>query len=404
MINRKIIISIFSIVFLIYSMLGCASTSQNTSQDGFMKSWSNPKFKGGETLSLVAYGYSTITNSDVDKARNNALENAKQNSLAMAMNEILNSEKLSENNIVINNTIYSQTDNYIASYKVIEDELSNKDSRIKIETKVDINSLEKKLIDIGVLTAAPIVVMLVVDEYEKMSEAFNIALEEYMGKSDFQFVDSKTLNKVLSKEKIKISDVYGSKSTSIIQKIAAETGAQIAIIGNAEAYFASYIEATALKSYRSNVAIRAINISDMKTIAQAKNQTTGVSDTYESASALTLQKSAEIISAEISKQITTKWKSIVEQTYDYNLTVIGLEHSSLQAEFEKKLTDWIARIKRVNNRGFANGTARFIIKYAGSASGLTEDIVKNAQDMGFHIEVKAIEDKSITISAMPFVN
>lgn len=408
MVNRKIVTSIFSIIFLIYFMLGCASSSKSVSsrdsENKLIEDWTNPKLRGVETISLIAYGYSAITGSQANDTRRLALENAKQNALAIAMNEVLSSNKLSENNIVINNTIYSQANNYIASYKVVEEELNDKSSRMKIETKVAIDLLEKKLIDTGILTAPPVIVMLTVDEYEKSSDAFNIALAEYMSKNGLVFVDNATLNKVLSKEKIKISDVYSPKSASIIQKIADETGAQIAIIGNAEAYFASYIDATALKSYRSNVSVRAINIADAKTITQAKNQSTGISDTYEAASALTLQKSAEAISGDMSKQIVGKWEAIANQTYDYNLTVIGLEHSSLQSEFETKLLEWIARIKRVNNRGFANGTARFIIKYAGSSSTLADEINKNAQDMGFYVEVKSVEDKSLTISAMPFIN
>ncbi len=404
MINRTIITSILSIISIIYFVLGCASTSEVSSKDSILRNWSNPKFNGGKTISVTAYGYSTITNEDTNEARKNALENAKQNSLAIAMNEILSSNKLSENNIVINNTIYSKTDSYLASYNIIEEELSDKSSRIKIEAKVGVELLEKKLVDMGILAGSPLIVMLTVDEYEKASDAFNIALAEYMGTSDFNFVDSKTLNRVFSKEKIKMSDVYGSKSASVIKTIGAETGAQIAIIGNAEAYFASYIDGTALKSYRSNVAIRAINIADSKTIAQAKNQTSGISDTYEAAAALTLQKSAEAIYSDMSKLITSKWTSIVEQTYDYNLVITGLEHSSLQVEFATKLKDWIARIKKIDNRGFSGDATRFVIKYAGSSKSLADDIKQNAQDMGFHVEIKSVEDKSVTISAMPFVN
>ena len=69
---------------------------------------------------------------------------------------------------------------------------------------------------------------------------------------------------------------YSDNSSVAIKKISESTGAQIAIVGKARAAYFTTIQGTAMKSYRSDVAITAINISDYSTIARATHQTGGV--------------------------------------------------------------------------------------------------------------------------------
>ncbi len=413
---RKMLISMFMAIFFMCFVASCASTSNNSSSPnfsvgesseiGFVKDWSNPEFKGGKTTGITADGYAVIDNRGFVEARNRAIEDAKRNAVEMAVGSMISGQKVAENNVIINNTIYSKTTGYISSYKVVDEEQTSGGYRVKIKAEVGVDMIEDNLMAMGILTSDmnfPLVVVLVVDEYEKSSDDFNIALEKHMTAKGFKFVDSKILKKVLAKEKIKLDEISGAKSADIISKIALGTGAQVAIVGNAEAYFFKNIEGTALKSYRSNVKVRAVNISDARTIAQSINQTGGVGGSEKDAAAAALQKSAETVGTDISKQITTEWQKVVQEGYEYNLLIGGLENFNMQIEFENQLKKHIAGVKNVYNKGFASNTAKFMVKYVGSARNLAIDINNKAADMGFYVEVKTFDDKNITITAMPFV-
>ncbi len=413
---QKMLISTLFVIFFVSFLASCASTSNKSDSNfsigessdiGFVKDWSNPEYTGGKTTGIVADGYAVIDNRGFVEARDRAIDDAKRNAVEMAVGSMISGEKVAQNNTIIKNNIYSKTTGYIASYKVIQDEQTSSGYRVRIEAQVGVDMIEDNLLAMGILTSDmgfPLVVVLVVDEYENMSEDFNVALEKHMSAKGFNFVDSKTLEQVLAKEKIKLEQIAGSVSADIMEKIGLGTGAQVAIIGNAEAYFFKAIEGTAMKSYRSNIAVRAVNISDARTIAQSTHQTGGVGGTEKDAAAIALQKSAETVGSDLSKQITDKWQDIVLQGYEYTLLIVGLENFNLQIEFENKLKEHIAGLKEVYNRGFVGDTSRFVLKYVGSSRDLAVDINNKAMDMGFHVEVKTFDDKTITITAMPFVN
>ncbi len=410
---KKIAVSL--ILFSLAFIFGCKSTPKTDSNFtigdgadiGFVKDWSNPEFEGGKTTDIVADGLAMVDARGIVEARDRSIEDAKRKAVEQAVGTMMSSEKVIENNRLIKSEIYSKTSGYIASYKIIDERQTDKSYYVKISANVGVDMIEDNLMAMGVLIDTmnlPLIVVLVTDEYGNISDSFNVALERHMSLKGFQFVDNETLKDVLAKEKIKLEELAGSKSVEIMSKIGLSTGAQVAVIGKADANFFKKIEGTAMKSYRSNVAIRVVSIADARTIAQSTHQVGGIGGSDEDAAAIALQKSADSVGKDISKQITDKWQDIVQQGYEYSLLIVGLDDFNLQIEFENKLKEHIAGLKQVYNRGFVGDTSKFMIKYIGSSRDLAVDINNKASDMGFIIDIKTFDDKTITITVEPIVS
>lgn len=402
---------LYLFIFLFIFFVSCATTSKNTpsgvyvgeatGEIGIVNNWKNPNFKGGKTTKIVAEGYASANGRGEADAIERSIESAKRNAVEQAVGSIVQGSTLVENNRLISSKIYDNTTGYISSYKVINIAKSGSVWYSKIEATVGVDMLQDNLQAMGILMDRknmPVIVVLVTDETGELSESFNVELEKNMSEKGFKFVSPGALRSVMRKENISYADTKGSRSSDSIKKIAEATGAQIAIIGKADASFFTTIQGTALKSYRSDVAITAVNISDNTTIARGTHQAGGVGGSDKDAHSIALIKSADYLSEDFVDQIVKKWQSEVQNGTEYTLYVSGLDFDE-SIGFEEALKKNIGGLKNVYNRGVSGESSKYVVTYIGSSRDLAVDINSSAKNMGYQIIIKSFDDKTITLKA-----
>lgn len=400
---------ILTLIIIILNIISCATMQEqdnssvligkDNGQIGVVNNWSNPNFKGGKTTTIIAEGYASSDGRGDANAIERALESAKRNAVEQAVGSIINSQTTVKNNKLIEDKIYEKTTGYISSYKVLSINKNSSLWQTKIEATVGVDLLQDNLQAIGILLdrkQLPLMLILVFDNEGNINTTFNTALEKNMSKKGFKFVSARTINNSLEKENIDTKTI--SKNKDYIKQLANITKSQVVITGKADASFFTSIQGTALKSYRSDIAITAINISDYSTIARTTYQVGGVGGTDEDAKSIALVKSAENITEDFSSQILSKWQEEIQNGSEYTIYVSGLDFSSA-IDFEDELKKNIGDIKEVYNRGLSGDTSTYLIKYVGSSKNLAIDINKNANKMGYKILIDKFDDKTITLKA-----
>lgn len=403
----KRLYKLFLAMFLMIFFISCATTSkstqsgvligEDTGEIGVINNWKNPDFKGGKTTKIVAEGFASSDNRGEANAIDRALESAKRNAVEQAVGSIVNGTTLVENNKLISSKIYDNTTGYISSYKVLSITKSSSVWYAKIEAVVGVDMLQDNLQAMGILLDRknmPLIVVLVTDDNGELSDAFNVELEKNMSDKGFKFVSASSLRNVVRSENISYSD----NSSSTVKKIAEATGAQIAILGKADAAYFTTIQGTALKSYRSDVAITAVNVSDYSTIARATHQAGGVGGSEKDAHSIALVKSADSISEDFINQIVNKWQSEVQNGTEYTIYVSGLDFNDAIG-FEEALKKNIENLKSVYNRGISGDSSRYVVQYVGSSRDLAVDINAKAKNMGYQIIINSFDDKTINLKA-----
>ena len=404
-------LKIYIFAFLSLFFISCATTSKSTSSGvyvgedtgeiGIVNNWKNPDFKGGKTTKIVAEGFASADGRGEADAIERSIESAKRNAVEQAVGSIVQGSTLVENNKLISSKIYDNTTGYISAYKVLNIAKSGSVWYSKIEATVGVDMLQDNLQAMGILIDRknmPMIVVLVTDETGELSESFNVELEKNMSEKGFKFVSASSLKNVMRKENITYEDTKGSRSSDSIKKIAAAAGAQIAIIGKANASFFTTIQGTAMKSYRSDVAITAINISDYSTIARATHQAGGVGGSDRDAHSIALVKSADYVSDDFVNQIVNKWQNEVQNGTEYTIYVNGLDFND-SIGFEEALKKNIGNLKSVYNRGVSGESSRYVVTYVGSSRDLAVDINAKAKNMGYQIIINSFDDKTITLKA-----
>lgn len=398
---KKILICIIiSAIFI-----SCATTSKNnvsgvyvgeeTGDIGVVNNWKNPDFKGGKTTKIVAEGFASADGRGDANAIERAIESAKRNAVEQAVGSIIHGVSSVNNNKLTDSKIYENTTGYISSYKVLNITKNTSVWYSKIEAIVGVDMIQDNLQAMGILMdrkSLPLIVVLVTDESGELSKSFNVQLEKNMGDKGFKFVNSSSLRKIMKGDNIDYSNL------DLVKKIADSTGAQIAVLGKAAASYFTTIQGTAMKSYRSDVAITAINISDYSTIARATHQTGGVGGSDKDAHSIALVKSADSISDDFIGQIVNKWQSEVQNGTEYTIYVSGLNFED-SINFEDALKKNIENIKNVYNRGVVGDSSRYVIQYVGTSRNLAVDINTKAKNMGYQIIINGFDDKTITLKA-----
>lgn len=402
---NKLLKNILICIIISAVLLSCATTSKNTSSGvfvgeetgdiGVVNNWKNPDFKGGKTTKIIAEGFAGTDGRGEANAIERAIESAKRNAVEQAVGSIIHGVASVNNNKLLDSKIYENTTGYISSYKVLNITKNTSVWYSKIEAIVGVDMLQDNLQAMGILMdrkSMPLIVVLVIDENGDLSESFNVQLEKNMGDKGFKFVSSSSLRKIMRDENINYSD------SDSVKKIAQSTGAQVAIVGKAGASYFTTIQGTAMKSYRSDVAITAINISDYSTIARATHQAGGVGGSDKDAHSIALVKSADSISDDFISQIVNKWQSEVQNGTEYTIYVSGLNFDD-SIDFEDALKKNIGNIKNVYNRGVAGDSSRYVIQYVGTSRNLAVDINAKAKNMGYQIIINGFDDKTITLKA-----
>lgn len=409
---KFILNKLYLFIFLSVFFISCATVSKNTSDGvyvgedtgeiGIVNNWKNPDFKGGKTTKITAEGYASADKRGEADAIERSIESAKRNAVEQAVGSIVNGTTLVENNKLISSKIYDNTTGYISGYKVINIAKSGSVWYSKIEATVGVDMIQDNLQAMGILMDRknmPIIVMLVTDETGGLSESFNVELEKNMSEKGFKFVSASSLNNIMRKENISYEDIKGSQSYDSIKKIGSAAGAQIAVIGKANASFFTTIQGTAMKSYRSDVAITAVNISDYTTIARAAHQVGGIGGSDKDAHSIALIKSADYISEDFINQIVKKWQSEVQNGAEYTIYVNGLDFND-SIVFEEALKHNIGGLKNIYNKGISGESSRYVVTYIGSSRDLAVDINAKAKNMGYQIIISGFDDKTITLKAV----
>lgn len=395
------------LIYIIISAISisCATTSKNNSGGayvgeetggiGIVNNWKNPEFKGGKTAKITAEGFASVDGRGEASAIERAIESAQRNAVEQAVGSIIHGTASVGNNKLIESKIYENTTGYISSYKVLDITKNTSVWHAKIEAVVGVDMIQDNLQAMGILMDRknmPLIVVLVTDGEGELSESFNIQLEKNMGDKGFKFVSASSLKKIAKNENINYSD------SDDVKKIVESTGAQIAILGKADASYFTAIQGTAMKSYRSDVAITAVNISDYSTIARATHQTGGVGGSDKDARSIALVKSADSISDDFVSQIVNKWQSEVQNGSEYTVYVSGLDFED-SIDFEDALKTNIGNIKNVYNRGVSGDSSRYVVQYVGTSRNLAVDINTKAKNMGYQIIISDFDDKTITLKA-----
>lgn len=422
--KKNILLGVTFFCALSALLVSCKSTPKTT--DPFAKpneytvdEWKNPNLIGGKTTNVVVEGYADISAKGKMDARDRATQSALQNAVKAGVGEHIDSETIVKNYALVSHEIYAKTTGYVESYKVLSTRETSDMYYVTIEAVVGLDRIHDSLKAMGLVIDRvnfPLIAVLVEETADNgkgktwTTSSFGVALEEYMASKGFKFVDQKTLEQVLAKNHYRLQTLNSSSSAEAIQTIGLSTGAEVIIVGTVTAKYAMNISGTQMKSYRASASVKAVNSANARAIAQATGQVGGVGLTdIDAADKAMMDVAAKWTSAaktnavsgialDLTRQISGEWQKVAQQGTEYTLLLTGLAFGD-QLKFEDGMKKYLADVKEVFSKGSLGDSAEYLVRYNGLARDFAAALYRNADKMGFTIDIKNFDDKTITATA-----
>lgn len=242
--------------------------------------------EGREENTFEVMGIARLGEGAAD-GRASAVSNSLVRAVSLVVSEILPHETIVRNFHVLNQALYTKTDNFIQDYKVVTKSRSGKQYMVLVKATVLREHVIESLGNLGLLMGErsyPKVLFLISEKTVEddlpqywwgedlvfVPTVAESALSEKMGKDGFIIISHDDLNEPLNLA-VKISD---QEAVELGKKFEAE----IVIVGTSVAGISANTMGEDIKTFTGDIEARAIGVDTMEGVAEAKTHATATSD------------------------------------------------------------------------------------------------------------------------------
>ncbi len=367
-------------------------------------------------LNLDAIGSAQVSGKDVSAARTQAISNALNTAVIMALSELMPLENRVKNFQTLNETIFPRLEIYVRQYKVLAEYSEENTYRVMVQATIDADRLNADVSTAGVRpaqTELPRLAFFIsrnglqdpVARYGWQAEGeFQLtdaekALRDQMEKAAFATVPFQELAVYMIQQ-----NSASGPSISSNDAVAAgrDLKADIVIIGNATVSITPNTLGESIQTYKAEFQVQAFRVDTGKSIGNSvQNQM--VADKEESAGiSRALNAAAALLGKDLEGQLTAAWRRAEEQPKFIELLVEGDSFMSRFVKFRQALGR-VAGIGNIQIREMRVGSAHLIVEFAEEPQSLANALLLNPfDDFGLKIDATGPDMLKIQlVSAAP---
>jgi hypothetical protein len=364
-----------------------------------------------EKIIVNAEGVGNILANSEGRARDIAIDDALRNVIKQAIGDYIDSETIAENTILIKDSIYSHSHDYIHDYTILSETTEGNFYKVSIEATVLSGKLQEDLAAIGLLMERRHKprIMVIIPEYHMISTrnpdperrrenrqevpdpAGETEIIKNLLAAGFKIVDQQQVAKIRYNDQVKAAINGDTKSAS---QIGLEHGAEIIIIGEAFSESAGRI-VSGFESCRARVEARAIKTDTAEILAADGKFANGMDIAQFVAGKKALHNAGKELSVSLIESILANWGNDASNSTSIELIITGLNYREF-IKFKTLLNDSLKGISFVHQRTFTNGRATVELDFKGDAQNLSEELVLHDFE-GFKVEVTDFSINRLTI-------
>lgn len=334
---------------------------------------------GDVEMTVVAEGAAAVVGSDLGRAEDEALADAKKNAVEQGIGVFVKSETLGKNYQVVEQTILTKSEGYIASWSKVEGSRkvekveSNQLLTIKISAKVKLLNLVNALSDIEAIYEAmerPKVMVLINEQnLGRPSEdlpASAAALMRDLGDKKFDVVDPEVVRSLIAKESTRAVLERGDAQAAAL--LAMKEGAEVLVLGSAKSTKQDVEQLAGVVSTASALLTARIVYADTGDVLYTSKQTraTGAStSSVEEAGLDALDKAGTALLTSdqdrFASQVIARWAKEAQNGRVYKVTADNITYSEMTA-LKKVIAEFRGHVGFVGSPNYTGKTGTFSVK------------------------------------------
>ena len=307
---------------------------------------------------ITSTGIASIRSNNIFAARNDALADAQKKALIKAAIRLMTFEQFSRKFAEFKRTLFTQTADYIESYRVLYDNTLGDRYHITIQATVAMEELKKNLLNTGSISSQlklPRILLMI--SQQKLNQNFSTCwwsfidpeqelttidstLQNELQKRGFEVIDHTSMIK-----KITTSNVFGCLDIrpEDVQTLGKQFQADIVVVGKAQVELTGETENPSKKIVQANIVAKALKVDDGSVIATSESYNPATHDSETAAQQIALEKGSSRLANTISEELSLRWVKESRGIASSTLSISGLsdylDFSLFKSELKKAIPE-----------------------------------------------------------------
>lgn len=368
-------------------------------------------FSAEAEVTLEAVGSSKIYGENVSRARESAIKGGMVAAVEQAVVAQLPVESLIQNFQVLDDILFSNTDDFIQDFKVLTEVRGKTAYRVLVRATVSQDLIRRRLSEAGIMVGEkpmPRVVLFLTEQ--KIGEpapescpaqyagsrmpAAAAAMVRALRAKGFTILDPETLGRDLGVRSLScLPDFVNTEAAAAARSVQAD----IVLVGKSKASLAANTMGDQIRSFSGEVEVRAIRTDTAESIA-AVNEKAVVTGTDEAAgSRSALADAGARAAAALAPEVLASWKA-EKVAEPVTMKVTGTQNLGHFVMFRRALAG-IKGVSELQTREMRADEATLVIKYDGSARDLAEALLRISFE-AFGIDIAEETDNRLRVAVV----
>lgn len=358
-------------------------------------------------------GSSTIYGDNVVVARDRAISVGLSAAVERVTADYLPLESLVQNFQILNETLYSRTDDFVQGYKVLTEARSENHYRVMVQANVSVQRLLEQLSIDGIMVgrkAMPKILFLLVEQNisdlpprfwwgEDMIQKQTIsesAMVETMKAKGFLFIDRKDLAAELTHTVLTCDPDFRLED---ISDLGMRLGSDVVVFGKAAAEIAQNTIGEEIKSFKGVVSIKAVLSETGEEIASSEQTAITVSADIAAGNAASLSKAGALAGQDLASQLMAVWEKDIAKPMMVEMQVSGTHNLANFVMFRRALKE-IPGVREIMTREMRPDEAILAVDYEGGVRDLSGALILKTFE-SFGINITEVSENMLKVALIP---
>lgn len=352
-------------------------------------------------------GYATIFDGDTALARDRATDDAKAKLVRKILGETVEGKSVMENFELVSQIVTAKSVGLVKDLKILESKQQGTEMFVTIEGTVEPSAVEDAIRSILDTYGRPKFMVLIREKFEGKTNLpgfteTEMAIQEVMGNSGFEFVDAAMTQEMMRKEQGRMqSAMDGRVGEDVQQLLLNSVGAEVIIIGTAETQDQSAAISQYSKNMKSKSAIvrlKAVDVYTGNVVAAISRNAPGVHIEANTASKMAIvnvmkqilgkkdEDTGKFKAGEFMQAISNKFVQAASKR-EIKLLISGLDYNGL-TKFRNAVSQRIRGVSQVISKGQIGTASNVVVYFAGKTNDFIDELNAKQDKLGFSIQIK----------------
>lgn len=376
-----------------------------------------------DTQTVTSDGIAPIVAGNTAIARDNAIGDALRKAVEQAVGTMVSSETVVQNFQLLSDRIYSQSQGYIQSYKILSEGPSEVTIyKVTVQAVVSIGGLKNDLAALGMLMQRKGMprVLFMIAEQNIGRQYYTFWWSYWGGKSEFvaqqgdmsaaeQTLTEKFLEKgfnivdhSVQTKNIKLAPAFGvvDLTDNAAKTIGSQLDAEVVVYGKAAAKLASSVMGSGILSSQANITAKAVKVDTGGVIASASASGAAVHSDEMTAGNKALEKVSAELADKLIEQIARKWGQEVSGSALVQIVVSGIGNYGDFVKFKNTVQSKVRGVQAIYQRSMTGGVATADIDIKGNAQSMADEIAL-IDFKDFTVNITNVSENKVELTLTP---